>query len=128
MDLGYGPGHVTGWLAERGVRAVGIDLSPAMIAIAQREYPGAEFREATSCICPLRTASSARRSRATRSSILTATNRRPVGDTYLSAVARSPAGPPPRAYLGRVMGSSLGRGAVAWSVPRRQAYRVPSSV
>ncbi|MFW6724800.1 class I SAM-dependent methyltransferase [Streptomyces sp. MAR4 CNY-716] len=44
-DLGCGPGHVTGWLAERGVRAVGVDLSPGMIALARREHPAAEFRE-----------------------------------------------------------------------------------
>ncbi|MDT3397381.1 class I SAM-dependent methyltransferase [Streptomyces sp. B1866] len=44
-DLGCGPGHVTAWLAERGVRAVGVDLSPAMVALARREHPEAEFRE-----------------------------------------------------------------------------------
>ncbi|WP_439679804.1 class I SAM-dependent methyltransferase [Embleya sp. MST-111070] len=44
-DVGCGPGHITGWLAERGVRAVGIDLSPAMVAIAEREHPKAQFRE-----------------------------------------------------------------------------------
>lgn len=44
-DLGCGPGHVTQWLADRGVRSVGVDLSPAMVAIARHEHPGAEFRE-----------------------------------------------------------------------------------
>ncbi|MFF2042384.1 class I SAM-dependent methyltransferase [Kitasatospora sp. NPDC058170] len=44
-DLGCGPGHVAGWLAERGVRVVGIDLSPAMVGIARREHPGVEFRQ-----------------------------------------------------------------------------------
>lgn len=44
-DLGCGPGHVTGWLAARGARAVGVDLSPGMIALARREHPEAEFRE-----------------------------------------------------------------------------------
>ncbi|MFD5085253.1 class I SAM-dependent methyltransferase [Kitasatospora sp. NPDC058406] len=43
-DLGCGPGHVTGWLAEHGVTAVGVDLSPAMVAVARRDHPGAEFR------------------------------------------------------------------------------------
>ncbi|MGE7438581.1 class I SAM-dependent methyltransferase [Kitasatospora sp. NPDC001175] len=43
-DLGCGPGHVTGWLADHGVRSVGIDLSPAMVGIARREHPRAEFR------------------------------------------------------------------------------------
>ncbi|MFJ9946741.1 class I SAM-dependent methyltransferase [Kitasatospora sp. NPDC091207] len=44
-DLGCGPGHVAGWLAERGAAVVGIDLSPAMVEIARRDHPGAEFRE-----------------------------------------------------------------------------------
>ncbi|MEU1540426.1 class I SAM-dependent methyltransferase [Actinacidiphila glaucinigra] len=44
-DLGCGPGHITAWLAARGVRAVGIDLSPGMVALARREHPGADFRE-----------------------------------------------------------------------------------
>ncbi|WBB58694.1 class I SAM-dependent methyltransferase [Streptomyces sp. WMMC500] len=43
-DLGCGPGHVTGWLAAHGARAVGIDLSPGMVALARREHPAAEFR------------------------------------------------------------------------------------
>ncbi|MFI9328280.1 class I SAM-dependent methyltransferase [Kitasatospora sp. NPDC052868] len=44
-DLGCGPGHVAGWLAERGAQVVGIDLSPAMVEIARREHPGVEFRQ-----------------------------------------------------------------------------------
>ncbi|MEV8097272.1 class I SAM-dependent methyltransferase [Kitasatospora sp. NPDC085879] len=44
-DLGCGPGHVTAWLAGRGVAAVGIDLSPGMVAAARREHPRSEFRE-----------------------------------------------------------------------------------
>ncbi|WP_407565499.1 class I SAM-dependent methyltransferase [Streptomyces sp. 184] len=44
-DLGCGPGHVTGWLAAHGARAVGVDLSPGMVALARREHPDAEFRE-----------------------------------------------------------------------------------
>jgi len=43
-DLGCGPGHVAAWLADWGVAAVGIDLSPAMIAVGRREYPKVEFR------------------------------------------------------------------------------------
>ena len=43
-DLGCGPGHVAAWLAGRGVTAVGIDLSPAMIAAGRRDYPHVEFR------------------------------------------------------------------------------------
>jgi ubiquinone/menaquinone biosynthesis C-methylase UbiE len=44
-DLGCGPGHVTSWLAGHGATAVGIDLSPGMVAVARREYPEAEFRQ-----------------------------------------------------------------------------------
>ncbi|MDQ1006287.1 ubiquinone/menaquinone biosynthesis C-methylase UbiE [Streptomyces sp. V4I23] len=44
-DLGCGPGHVAAWLADHGVRPVGIDLSPAMVSVARREHPGTEFRE-----------------------------------------------------------------------------------
>lgn len=43
-DLGCGPGHAAAWLTDRGVAAVGIDLSPAMIAVGRREYPHVEFR------------------------------------------------------------------------------------
>jgi SAM-dependent methyltransferase len=44
-DLGCGPGHVAAWLASRGVSAVGVDLSAAMVALAREEYPSVEFRE-----------------------------------------------------------------------------------
>jgi SAM-dependent methyltransferase len=44
-DLGCGPGHVAAWLAGRGVAAVGVDLSPAMVAVGRRDYPNVEFRE-----------------------------------------------------------------------------------
>ncbi|WP_433235784.1 class I SAM-dependent methyltransferase [Streptosporangium sp. CA-135522] len=44
-DLGCGPGHVAAWLAEHGAGTVGIDLSPAMVAVGRREHPAAEFRE-----------------------------------------------------------------------------------
>ena len=43
-DLGCGPGHVAGWLASHGARAVGIDLSAGMIAVGRREYSRVEFR------------------------------------------------------------------------------------
>ncbi|MEZ0115832.1 SAM-dependent methyltransferase [Catenulispora sp. EB89] len=42
-DLGCGPGHVTAFLAERGVEAFGVDLSPRMIALAGAAYPGLRF-------------------------------------------------------------------------------------
>jgi SAM-dependent methyltransferase len=43
-DLGCGPGHVAGYLGERGVRMVGIDLSPEMVRIATELQPRIEFR------------------------------------------------------------------------------------
>ncbi|MFJ9825008.1 class I SAM-dependent methyltransferase [Streptomyces sp. NPDC101160] len=44
-DLGCGPGHIAGWLAGRQRRVVGVDLSPAMVAIGSDRHPEAEFRE-----------------------------------------------------------------------------------
>jgi len=43
-DLGCGPGHVAAWLAQHGATAVGIDLSPEMVAVARRDHPEVEFR------------------------------------------------------------------------------------
>jgi SAM-dependent methyltransferase len=68
-DLGCGPGHVAAWLAARRVATVGIDLSPAMIAVGRGEYPQAEFREGTCWSFRRQTVSSRRPSRSTRSSI-----------------------------------------------------------
>ncbi|MFJ9776719.1 class I SAM-dependent methyltransferase [Kitasatospora sp. NPDC101157] len=42
-DLGCGPGYLTAALREAGLDAFGIDLSPALIAIARRTYPGVRF-------------------------------------------------------------------------------------
>lgn len=42
-DLGCGPGHVSQYLSEWGVRTVGVDISPAMIAWASDMYPSLEF-------------------------------------------------------------------------------------
>ncbi|MET9464504.1 class I SAM-dependent methyltransferase [Streptomyces sp. NPDC006544] len=42
-DLGCGPGRVTAHLDGLGVRAFGVDLSPAMVAVARRSYPGLRF-------------------------------------------------------------------------------------
>ena len=38
-DLGCGPGHVAAYLAGRGVRVVGVDLSPGMLRQAPAEVP-----------------------------------------------------------------------------------------
>jgi ubiquinone/menaquinone biosynthesis C-methylase UbiE len=43
LDAGCGAGRMTGWLAAQGAQVSGIDVSPAMIQIARREYPDLEF-------------------------------------------------------------------------------------
>lgn len=43
-DLGCGPGHLTGYLSSLGVDAMGIDLSPGMIAVARRLFPSVDYR------------------------------------------------------------------------------------
>ncbi|WP_433309070.1 class I SAM-dependent methyltransferase [Micromonospora sp. CA-269861] len=43
LDLGCGPGHITGYLCELGVDAVGIDLVPEFIAHARAAHPSVEF-------------------------------------------------------------------------------------
>ncbi|MCX2181434.1 class I SAM-dependent methyltransferase [Streptomyces sp. SKN60] len=42
-DLGCGPGHVTAHLAESGLAAFGVDVSPAMIELARQAWPGLRF-------------------------------------------------------------------------------------
>ncbi|MEU8761429.1 methyltransferase domain-containing protein [Streptomyces sp. NPDC048659] len=46
-DLGCGPGHVAAWIAAQGRagHVVGVDLSPAMVALGRERHPAAEFRE-----------------------------------------------------------------------------------
>jgi SAM-dependent methyltransferase len=46
LDVATGPGALAAEAANRGARAVGIDLSPQMIELARRLYPAIEFREA----------------------------------------------------------------------------------
>jgi SAM-dependent methyltransferase len=47
LDVGCGPGTVTGYLAERGLDVSGVDLSPRMIENARRLYPQCRFRVAS---------------------------------------------------------------------------------
>jgi SAM-dependent methyltransferase len=42
-DVGCGPGHITAYLRDIGVDAFGIDLSPAMVELARRDYPELRF-------------------------------------------------------------------------------------
>ncbi|WP_415949502.1 class I SAM-dependent methyltransferase [Streptomyces sp. KLOTTS4A1] len=44
-DIGCGTGRVTAYLAERGLDAFGIDLSPGMLAVARTNHPGLRFTE-----------------------------------------------------------------------------------
>ncbi|MHC0429960.1 class I SAM-dependent methyltransferase [Streptomyces sp. O3] len=46
-DVGCGPGHVTAHLRGLGLDAFGVDLSPEMVALARRAYPGVRFAEGT---------------------------------------------------------------------------------
>lgn len=46
MDVGCGPGHVGRYLQERGLDVTGVDLSPGMIAVAQRLNPALRFEVA----------------------------------------------------------------------------------
>ena len=43
VDVGCGPGHLTGFLAEAGADVSGLDLSPGMVAQARRDHPGLGF-------------------------------------------------------------------------------------
>lgn len=42
-DLGCGPGHVTAHLRGLGLRAFGVDASPAMIELARKAHPDLRF-------------------------------------------------------------------------------------
>jgi SAM-dependent methyltransferase len=44
-DVGCGPGHVTAHLHSLGLTAFGVDLSPAMVALARQAHPGLRFDE-----------------------------------------------------------------------------------
>jgi SAM-dependent methyltransferase len=42
-DIGCGPGRITTYLDSLGLDAFGVDLSPAMVAVARRTHPGLRF-------------------------------------------------------------------------------------
>jgi SAM-dependent methyltransferase len=44
-DIGCGPGHVARYLHERGVRVIGVDLSPVMVESARKLNPGIDFTQ-----------------------------------------------------------------------------------
>ena len=45
LDVATGPGHLAGAAAERGARAVGLDVSADMLALAREQYPDLELIE-----------------------------------------------------------------------------------
>jgi SAM-dependent methyltransferase len=45
LDLATGPGYVAARAAARGASVVGVDVAPAMVALAGRLHPGIDFRE-----------------------------------------------------------------------------------
>lgn len=44
LDVATGSGNVAAAAAARGVQTVGVDFSPAMVALAQKTHPGLEFK------------------------------------------------------------------------------------
>jgi ubiquinone/menaquinone biosynthesis C-methylase UbiE len=46
LDVASGPGALAAVATNRGARAVGVDLSPRMIELAQQKHPAIEYREA----------------------------------------------------------------------------------
>jgi ubiquinone/menaquinone biosynthesis C-methylase UbiE len=53
VDVGCGAGRAVGELAERGVRAIGVDVSEQMIVAARHRWPDADFRLGDACDLPL---------------------------------------------------------------------------
>lgn len=52
LELGCGPGRITAFLAALGLTPSGLDLSPAMIAMASQLYPNLEFSTGTMTALP----------------------------------------------------------------------------
>jgi len=57
VDAGCGGGRTVAELAERGARAIGVDLDPDMIAVARERWPAGEFHVGDACELPLETGS-----------------------------------------------------------------------
>jgi len=53
VDVGCGSGRAVGELAARGVRAIGVDLDPAMVEVAAGRWPDGEFHVADATALPL---------------------------------------------------------------------------
>ncbi len=52
LDVATGPGYAASKAVDRGAVVVGVDLAPAMVALAQRSVPRAEFRVANAELLP----------------------------------------------------------------------------
>ena len=46
LDVACGPGHLTARAYDRGATSVGVDIAAAMVELARRRFPQAEFRRA----------------------------------------------------------------------------------
>lgn len=53
LDAGCGTGRMARYLADRGLRVTGIDLSPGMLAMARRDHPDLDVREASLLALPV---------------------------------------------------------------------------
>lgn len=54
-DVGCGPGRVTAFMAERGLDVVGVDVSQAMLSVAQTAHPHITFEEGQLDALPIET-------------------------------------------------------------------------
>jgi ubiquinone/menaquinone biosynthesis C-methylase UbiE len=54
-DIGCGPGRVAGFLAERGLDAIGVDVSQAMLEVARTAHSHITFEEGQLDALPIRT-------------------------------------------------------------------------
>jgi ubiquinone/menaquinone biosynthesis C-methylase UbiE len=53
VDVGCGTARAVAELAERGARAIGVDLDPAMLAVARSRFPDIDVRAADAADLPL---------------------------------------------------------------------------
>lgn len=57
VDVGCGGGRAVRELAERGVRAIGVDLDPEMVEVARKRWPEGEFHVGSATALPIADAS-----------------------------------------------------------------------
>src|SRR5688500_5897046 len=53
VDVGCGTGRAVAELAERGAKAIGVDLDPAMLTAARQRFPATDIRAADATDLPL---------------------------------------------------------------------------